>query len=74
MSGARLDERVFEIDEATHEYPHVGTQVQPEVGRHLVVAASAGSQLTAERPQPFDEAPLQRGVDVFVRHGRAEFP
>ena len=41
-------------------------QVQPQVGRHLVVAAAPGAQLAAERPDPFEQAPLERGVHVLV--------
>src|SRR5207237_5032027 len=52
----------------------VALRAQPEakVERHLVVAAAAGVQLAAERPEELHEPPLDRHVDVLVRGEKAE--
>ena len=50
----------------------VVTQVQPQVGRDLVVAAAAGAQLAAERADPLEQPALERGVDVLVVGRRPE--
>ena len=49
-------------------------QVQPEVGRDLVVAAAAGPELAAERAEPLEQPPLERGVHVLVGDRRPERP
>ena len=50
-------------------------QIQPEVGRHLIVAAAARPQPTAELgAEPLQQAPFDGGVDVLVSLGRQECP
>ena len=42
------------------------TQVHPQIGRDLVVAAAAGPELAAELADPFQQAALECGVHVLV--------
>ena len=66
------------IDDVEHEgrdRAGLVTQVHPEEGRHLVVARTTGPQPAADvGTGSFDEAPLQRGVDVLVAGLRHELP
>ena len=47
-------------------------QPQAEVGRHLVVPAAAGVQLSGRVADQFPQPPFDRGVDIFVRRGKGE--
>ena len=71
--GTRLaGERVGERGDLAHDTAHGVAQVQPQVGRHLIVAAAPGSQLAAERAEPLEQPAFERGVDVLVLDRRAE--
>ena len=61
-----VEQRPLEVDDLGHDGPRVVTQVEPEVGGHLVVAAAAGTELAARRTQPGDEFAFDRGVHVLV--------
>ena len=68
-AGVRLgDQRGLQLDEPADDEPGVVTQVQPQVGGYLVVAAAAGAQLAAEGTEPLEQATLERGVHVLVGH------
>ena len=72
---ARQDHAGVAVAAADERPLHVGEQAvgavdrvadpQPQVGRHLVVAAAAGVQLAADVAEPVDEGPLDVHVDVF---------
>ena len=47
-------------------------QPQPEIGRHLVVAAAAGMQLAGRLADEFAQPPLDRGMDILVGRGECE--
>jgi hypothetical protein len=65
-------ERGLQVGHAGRHLARRVPQVEPEVGGDLVVAAAPGAQLAAQRAEPFQQAPLQRGVHVFVFHLRPE--
>ncbi len=69
-----VDERLLQIGQGEDHAAGLGAQVEPEVGRHLVVAAAPGAELAAERAEPLDQAALQRGVHVLVGRRRREVP
>src|SRR5206468_13021261 len=66
------DERLLEPPDRAVERVALGAQPEAKVERHLVVAAAAGVQLAAERPEELHEPPLDRHVDVLVRGEKAE--
>ena len=65
------EEHLLQRVDAGHLLTTFAAHVQPQVECDLVVAAAAGVQLGAGRPRDLRDAPLDRGVDVFVaRHER----
>ena len=50
------------------------TAVEPQVGRHLIVAAAGGVQLAAGIAQPVGQSRLNMQVNVFLGGGEGELP
>src|ERR1043166_8786074 len=48
-------------------------KIEPDVQRHLIVAAPRGVEFFAGRTDALDQAPLDIHVDVFIGGGEAEF-
>ena len=59
------DQRRFEGIGRVEELEARALYVEPEVNRHLVVAAPAGVQLAPQRPELLSQAGLDGHVDVF---------
>ena len=69
----RLSLAMGEVDEAGDDRLDLvdacierGHRPEPEIRRHLIVAAAAGVKFLAQLPDPFDEVPLHEGMDVLV--------
>ena len=74
-AGGRLvDQRGLQLGQPARDQPDVVPQVKPQVGGHLVVAAAAGPQLAAQRAEPLEQPPFERGVHVLVGHRGPERP
>ncbi len=73
--GRRLiDESELQVDETRRHLAGMVTQVHPQVGGNLVIAATPRPQLAAERAEAFEQTPFQGRVHVLVVDGRAEPP
>src|SRR4051794_41481611 len=67
-----LDQRSLQLGDARGDLASMVAEVEAEIGRDLVVAAPSSAQLAAERTDPLEEAPLERGVHVLVLGSRPE--
>ena len=67
-----VGEREHEVDQRGGDRTGLVTQVEPQVGGHLVVAAAPGAQLAADGAEQLEEPALDGGVDVLVVRGRHE--
>ena len=64
--GGLVDQRGLQLRQPARDQPDVVPQVEPQVGRHLVVAAAPGPQLAAQRAEPLEQPAFERGVHVLV--------
>jgi hypothetical protein len=69
-----VEQRDLDRGDGGHQLAGGRTEVEPEVGGHLVVAGTAGAQLAAQGAQPLDQPALERRVHVLVCRGRQEGP
>ncbi len=73
LQGSKAHARVLaRAGLLTDDEPGGVAEVEPQVGRHLVVARAAGAQLAAEAAELLEQPALQRGVHVLVLDPRAE--
>ncbi len=59
-------QHLLQGDDLADQAPELTLRIEPEVGDHLVVAASTGVQLGARIPGDLGDPALHRGVDVLV--------
>ncbi len=72
--GERLfGERLLQAGECPVEPVDGVADVEPHIGRDLVVARARGMQPPGRRPDQFGEAGLDMGVDVLERARELEF-
>jgi hypothetical protein len=72
QSGGLFGQRAHQVRKVGREAARVVAAVQAQVGGDLVVAAAPGAELAAEFAEAFDQAALERGVDVLVGDGAGE--
>jgi hypothetical protein len=48
-----VDQRALQLSQPARDEAGMVAEIQPQVGRDLVVAAAAGPQLAAQRAEPF---------------------
>src|SRR5690625_4080678 len=60
-----VDEYLLQLEKLLLQLQVAAPEPQPEVGRHLVVAAACRVQLPAHGPDPLGECPLDVHVDIL---------
>ena len=68
------EEHLLELVDASDERGTLASEVEPDVERDLVVAATARVELGPRRPRDLGDAALDRGVDVLVAGLERERP
>jgi hypothetical protein len=66
------DERGLQPGQVAHDRARVVAEVEPQVGRDLVVARPSGAELATQVAQLLEQAAFESGVHVLVRDVRAE--
>ncbi|MNI44782.1 hypothetical protein D3C73_991750 [compost metagenome] len=64
-----LNQSFLQLTQQSDELHHPVTEIQMHIRRHLVVAAAAGVQLTADRTDFFDQVFFNIHMNIFIGNG-----